>query len=96
MGILQGCKICKSKAAFSLHLIAISAPIAVGLIPKYCAFSDNHKFATIAFPDGKVYKLEAAALLPQCQQAGPILAPAVSFTQLARGRNRRRNACHSR
>jgi hypothetical protein len=50
------------------------------LIPRYCAFSDNHKFVTITFPDGKVYKFDAA-LSPQCQRAGPILAPAVSFTQ---------------
>ncbi len=52
------------------------------LIPQYCAFSDNHKFVTITFPDGKVYKFEAG-LSPQCQRAGPILAPTVSFTQVA-------------
>jgi RHS repeat-associated protein len=54
---------------------------ATQLIPQYCVFSDNHKFVTITFPDGKVYKFEAA-LSPQCQLAGPIVSPTVSFNQL--------------
>jgi RHS repeat-associated protein len=54
---------------------------ATSLIPQYCVQSDNNKFVTITFPNGKVYKFQAS-LSPSCQLAGPITAPALSFVQV--------------
>ncbi len=52
-----------------------------GLLPVYCLQPTSPRIITITFPDGKVYKLQAT-VTPQCQQAGPITAPTVTFTQL--------------
>lgn len=54
---------------------------ATSLIPQYCVQSDSNRYVTITFPDGKVYKFQAQ-LTPQCQLAGPITGPTVSFVQV--------------
>jgi hypothetical protein len=39
---------------------------------------------SVTFPDGKVYKFQAAST-PQCQQFAPISAPQIGFTQISTG-----------
>ncbi|HLY99341.1 MAG TPA: Ig-like domain repeat protein, partial [Candidatus Angelobacter sp.] len=51
------------------------------LLPQYCTLSDNNKFVTVTFPDGRMYKFQAQ-LTPQCQLAGPINVPTLSFVQI--------------
>jgi RHS repeat-associated protein len=51
------------------------------LLPQYCVLSDNNKFVTVTFPDGRMYKFQAQ-LTPNCQLAGPINLPTLSFVQM--------------
>jgi len=58
----------------------------LGLFPQYCLSTADNRTVTITFSDGKVYKFQAVSS-PECQLAGPITAPNLTFTQLPTGSN---------
>jgi RHS repeat-associated protein len=51
-----------------------------GYFPQYCLTAPSNRRVTFTFPDGKVYKFQAASN-PQCQQFTPIDNPSLAFTQ---------------
>jgi RHS repeat-associated protein len=55
-----------------------------GFFPTYCLQPIKNHTVTVTFPDGKVYKFQAAST-PQCQQFVPITAPQIGFTQISTG-----------
>ena len=52
--------------------------------PTFCLVSNNDRFVTISFPDGRIYKFRAVAL-PECDIINPITVPALGFQQVATG-----------
>jgi RHS repeat-associated protein len=55
-----------------------------GFFPTYCLQPIKNHTVSVTFPDGKVYKFQAAST-PQCQQFVPITAPQIGFTQISTG-----------
>ena len=52
--------------------------------PTFCLVSNNDRFVTISFPDGRIYKFRAVAL-PECDIINPITVPALGFQQVPTG-----------
>jgi RHS repeat-associated protein/uncharacterized repeat protein (TIGR01451 family) len=55
-----------------------------GFFPTYCLHPLKQHTVSVTFPDGRVYKFQAAST-PQCQQIVPISNPQISFTQVSTG-----------
>jgi RHS repeat-associated protein len=55
-----------------------------GLFPQYCLTPASSRYVTATFPDGKVYKFEAATG-PQCQMMSPIQVAHMAFNQVPTG-----------
>jgi RHS repeat-associated protein/uncharacterized repeat protein (TIGR01451 family) len=55
-----------------------------GFFPTYCLQPVKNHVVSVTFPDGKVYKFQAAST-PQCQQFVPIDVPQIGFTQIPTG-----------
>jgi RHS repeat-associated protein/uncharacterized repeat protein (TIGR01451 family) len=55
-----------------------------GFFPTYCLQPVKNHTVSVTFPDGKVYKFQAASS-PACQQIVPITNPQIAFTQISTG-----------
>lgn len=52
--------------------------------PTFCLISNNDRFVTISFPDGRIYKFRAMAV-PECDIINPITVPSLGFQQVPTG-----------
>jgi PKD repeat protein len=55
-----------------------------GFFPTYCLQPTKQHTVTVTFPDGRIYKFQAASS-PVCQQIVPITNPQIGFTQISTG-----------